>query len=744
MEISDLNDSIQESFGCDPLALVDGFTHVDDNAGTVKFGNDHVAKILGYGDYQIGNVTISKDILFQPLFDELLTLSPSVDHLTPKVITLIAEVVAPEPAASTDSPSSTNVNQDAPSPSNSKTTPETQSPIIPNDVEEDNHDLDVAYMNNDPFFGIRVPKVPSDLSSSTDFIHINVHLDHQISEHNSKWTKDHPLENIIDALNQSCWIEAMQEELNKFERLRNKAPIARLEAIRIFLAFAAHMNMVVYQIDVKTAFLNGNMREEVYVSQPDGFVDTDNPNHVYKLKKALYGLKQALGTWAGRIDARVVVETVAREEVKTSLRGTFEVRDDRVTGTGHMIVAMGQHSDVLSERISELERDNMRLRGTLDVASGNGGGYGNGNKNEGVNENRNGGGNDNGNGNGNRGGNFYENHNVNFGGFMHVAREYTYQDFLKCQQLNFKGMEGVVGLTRWFEKMETVFIISKCPKKYQRGGANPDSNVVMDMFLLNNCYASMLFDPGADRSFVSSTFSVLLDVAPSTLDTSYALELASGSTSETNVVLRGYTLRLLVHPFDMDLMPVELDSFYVIIGMDWLAKYHVVIICDEKIVQIPYEDEVLIILGDDCDSKRRADRTRIYGSLPEELPRLPPARQVEFQIDLVPGAAPVARAPYRLAPAKMQELSTQLQELSDKGFIRPSFSPLGASEMDTQETDKNQAKNNKTKHKVEKIRKDKVTQSRKSKVKARGQQKSTPGKSKSTPGMSKSTPTKLK
>nr|GFB35174.1 retrovirus-related Pol polyprotein from transposon TNT 1-94 [Tanacetum cinerariifolium] len=99
-----------------------------------------------------------------------------------------------------------------------------------------------------------------------------------------------------EALTQACWIEAMQEELNEFERLEEEgidfeesfSPVARLEAIRIFLAYAAHKNMVVYQMDVKTAFLNGNLREEVYVSQPDGFVDMDNPNHVYKLKKALY------------------------------------------------------------------------------------------------------------------------------------------------------------------------------------------------------------------------------------------------------------------------------------------------------------------------------------------------------------------------------------------------------------------------------------------------------------------------
>ncbi|GKE35859.1 putative reverse transcriptase domain-containing protein [Tanacetum coccineum] len=89
------------------------------------------------------------------------------------------------------------------------------------------------------------------------------------------------------------------------------------------------------------------------------------------------------------------------------------------------------------------------------------------------------------------------------------------------------------------------------------GGTNPDSNVVTGTFLLNNCYAFMLFDSGADRSFVSTTFSVLLDVAPSTLDTSYAVELADGRISETNIVLMGYTLGLLCHPFDIDLMPVN-------------------------------------------------------------------------------------------------------------------------------------------------------------------------------------------
>nr|GEU83506.1 retrovirus-related Pol polyprotein from transposon TNT 1-94 [Tanacetum cinerariifolium] len=103
----------------------------------------------------------------------------------------------------------------------------------------------------------------------------------------------------------------MQEELNEFERLEEGinfeesfAPVARLEAIRIFLAYAAHKNMVVYQMDVKTAFLNGNLWEEVYISQPNGFVDLDNPNHVHKLKKALYGFKQAPRAWSKHIDIR--------------------------------------------------------------------------------------------------------------------------------------------------------------------------------------------------------------------------------------------------------------------------------------------------------------------------------------------------------------------------------------------------------------------------------------------------------
>ncbi|GJT81630.1 retrovirus-related pol polyprotein from transposon TNT 1-94 [Tanacetum coccineum] len=218
------------------------------------------------------------DILFQPLFDELLNPPSSVDRPAPEVIFSIAKVVTPEPTASTGSPSLTTIDQDAPSPN-------------------------VAHMNNDLFFGIPIPENNSEASSS-DVIPTIMQTAALNSENVTKWTKDHPLDNIIGELERP--IEAMQEELNEFERLKvweliprpnkvmvntlkwiykvkldelggiikNKArlvargyrqeeridfeesfsPMARLDAIRIFLAYAAHMNMIVYQIDVQTEF----------------------------------------------------------------------------------------------------------------------------------------------------------------------------------------------------------------------------------------------------------------------------------------------------------------------------------------------------------------------------------------------------------------------------------------------------------------------------------------------------------
>ncbi|GJT59234.1 retrovirus-related pol polyprotein from transposon TNT 1-94 [Tanacetum coccineum] len=308
------------------------------------------------------------DILFQPLFDEFLNPPPSVDQPAHEVVALIDEVVTPVLVASTGSPSSTTVDQDAPSPSNSQTTPETEPPVIPNDVEEDNHDIEVAHIAN----GLRIIHFENIIGELARPVSTRLQLHEQtlFCYYDAFLTAVEP-KTYKDALTQACWIEAMQEELNEFERLKvwelvprpdkvmvitlkwiykvkldelggilkNKArlvacgycqeeginfvesfaPVARLEAIRFFLTFAAHMNMVVYQMDVKTAFLNGNLREEVYVSQPDGFVDKDNPNHLYKLKKALYGLKQAPRAWYDMLSSFLISQDFSKGLVDLTL-----------------------------------------------------------------------------------------------------------------------------------------------------------------------------------------------------------------------------------------------------------------------------------------------------------------------------------------------------------------------------------------------------------------------------------------
>nr|GEW26585.1 putative reverse transcriptase domain-containing protein [Tanacetum cinerariifolium] len=162
--------------------------------------------------------------------------------------------------------------------------------------------------------------------------------------------------------------------------------------------------------------------------------------------------------------------------------------------------------------------------------------------------------------------------------------------------------------TKESEQWKQAVILEARGKAYAIGGrnANPRSNVVTGTFLLNNHYDSILFDSGIDRSFVSTTFSTFLDIILDTLDVSYAVELADKIITETNTILRGCTIGLLGHPFNIDLMPLELDSFYVIIGMDWLANNHAVTICDEKIVCIPFEDEILIVQGDRSDKGKKS------------------------------------------------------------------------------------------------------------------------------------------
>ncbi|GJX10169.1 putative reverse transcriptase domain-containing protein [Tanacetum coccineum] len=190
-----------------------------------------------------------------------------------------------------------------------------------------------------------------------------------------------------------------------------------------------------------------------------------------------------------------------------------------------------------------------------------------------------------------------------------------------------------------------------------------DNNVVNGTFLINNVYASVLFDTGADISFVSYAFSKYINIPLTTLDTNYSVELADGKSLTINTILRGCTLNLQNHLFKIDLLPIELGIFDVIVGLDWMAKHRVEVVCYEKYIHVPYGNDVLIVQAKKAELKRIMIRSHLEHQnaeihrpglsivlvFPEDLLGLPPTRQVEFHIELIPGAAPVARAPYRLA-----------------------------------------------------------------------------------------------
>ncbi|XP_022033024.1 uncharacterized protein LOC110934143 [Helianthus annuus] len=277
-----------------------------------------------------------------------------------------------------------------------------------------------------------------------------------------------------------------------------------------------------------------------------------------------------------------------------------------------------------------------------------------------------------------------------------------------------------------FQCGDTTHLCNRCPQLNQEqqiaacgrafnlnaNQARNNNDVVNGMFLFNNLYASILFDTGANKSFVSVEFCLI--PVPILVPESFSVEVANGKSILVNSIVSECSLILNDHVFSIDLIPMRLGTFDVIISMDWLHKNHAKIVCREKLVRLPLPSgDILHVYGDQpskglrlmsCTQASRSLRKQnpaflahvveqkgkgknIYGVpvvcdfpdvFPENLPGLPPPRSVDFRIDLVPGATPVARAPYRLAPSEMQELSSQLQEFLDKGFIRPSTSLWGA------------------------------------------------------------------
>ncbi|KAK1429741.1 hypothetical protein QVD17_11959 [Tagetes erecta] len=247
-----------------------------------------------------------------------------------------------------------------------------------------------------------------------------------------------------------------------------------------------------------------------------------------------------------------------------------------------------------------------------------------------------------------------------------------------------------------------------------RKEARKEPEVVSGTFLVNNICASVLFDSGASRSFVSALFYSALKVPSRKVERYFDVETAEGKFIRVDQMIEGCTITLLGRSFPTNLCIMTLGSFDVILGMDWLSKFDANIGCRERVVRLKAPDGSPVTVYGDQESKIprvismvKASRLIQQGCnsflayvkdvdeglrqlsdvpivcnfpevFPEDLPGTPPDREIEFQIDLVPGAQPVAKAPYRLAPSEMKELMTQLKELLDKGFIRPSTSPWGA------------------------------------------------------------------
>ncbi|GKA55851.1 putative reverse transcriptase domain-containing protein [Tanacetum coccineum] len=213
--------------------------------------------------------------------------------------------------------------------------------------------------------------------------------------------------------------------------------------------------------------------------------------------------------------------------------------------------------------------------------------------------------------------------------------------------------------------------------------AYQDANIVTGTFTLNDHYPTTLFDSGADYSFVSTTFIPLLDIEPSDLGFSYEIEIASGQLVEIDKVIRGCKLEIEGYVFDINLIPFGSGSFDVTIGMDWLSDHKAGIIYHEKVVRIPLLDgKVLRVLGEKPEEKMRQlmsaranekkqEEIVVVKYFPEvfldDLSGLSPDREIEFRIELIHGATPVAKSPYRLSPSELEELSGQLKELQDKG-----------------------------------------------------------------------------
>ncbi|KAI3724050.1 hypothetical protein L2E82_35815 [Cichorium intybus] len=241
--------------------------------------------------------------------------------------------------------------------------------------------------------------------------------------------------------------------------------------------------------------------------------------------------------------------------------------------------------------------------------------------------------------------------------------------------------------------------------------AKEDQDVVAGTLIVNSQPAYVLFDSGAHFSFVSHEFRKRLNIPMKPLDDTCVIEVANGELVTVRHVYEKCPIEINGRILKADLLPIGIKGFNIVIGMDWLGTHNAKILCGKRMVSIKFPDSSKVYIYRErrknmqslitaikarkciqkgCESfiaymmngkkeKQKMEDIKVVNEFPEVFPDdLPPIRQVEFRIDLVPGASPIARAPYRIAPTEMRELMSQLQELLDKGFIRPSFSPWGA------------------------------------------------------------------
>ncbi|GKB10228.1 retrovirus-related pol polyprotein from transposon TNT 1-94 [Tanacetum coccineum] len=319
-----------------------------------------------------------------------------------------------------------------------------------------------------------------------------------------------------------------QEEGIGFEE--SFAPVARLEAVRIFIAFAAHMNMIFYQMDVKTEFLNGILRKEVYISQPDGFMDPDNPNHVYKPKPKLYiGYETSSRCWYDLLSLFPAIPRILQRNLLKPIKICLEsLKNPEWESWDPVEYSKGR----------EIQLD---------------------------------------------------------GGYTRESVGPTIYRVYDCTLMYLHPIDQIGPCT---VKCQTCSKVSHQTRNYRNKGPATGSNLQPISITYHAC--------GKQQCPRKSIFAKRQERSP---------------------------------------RPERSHGFDVVIGMDWLSKYHARFICDEKVVHIPIDGETLIIR----DEKRLEDIpvVREFPEVfPEDLPDLPPIRQVEFQIDLMPGAAPVARAPY--------------------------------------------------------------------------------------------------